>query len=89
MIHMYQLIEGHLGLQKELFLTDPPATTTRGHSKKVAKPKAQSRVRRNLLTVRSVNDWNSLPGAVVVSTTTNHFKNQLDDHWEAHCYDVP
>ena len=89
MIMMYKLMTGQLGLNKEDFVADPTSNSTRGHSLKLAKPRAHSRVRRNHLPVRAVDDWNSLPDAIVRSTTTNQFKNQLDKHWVELQYDIP
>ena len=42
-----------------------PSTSTRGHSMKLAKPTAQSRVLSNFWSVRITNDWNSLPDNIV------------------------
>ena len=63
--------------------------TTRGHIYKVMKPRAVSRVRRNNLSVRTVDDWNSLPGWVVESTSTDSFKNNIDRHWAELKYVFP
>ena len=51
---------------------------TRGHSRRLRKILVRKQVRRNHLTVRAVNRWNSLPEAVVSAATTNSFKNLLD-----------
>ncbi|KAF0295504.1 hypothetical protein FJT64_007059 [Amphibalanus amphitrite] len=41
----------------------------RGHQWRLAKPRADSRIRRNAFSIRVINDWNSLPPAVVASDT--------------------
>ena len=89
MILMYQLMTGQLGLHREEFFSEPTTASTRGHELKVAKPRAHSRVRRNHFSVRTVNDWNSLPSHVVSSETTNKFKNSLDEFWTEHRFDIP
>ena len=89
MIQMYKLFSGNLGLRREDFLAEPQTQSTRGHSKKVAKPQAQTRVRRNHLFVRAINDWNALPDAIVCATSVNSFKNELDNHWAAYQFDMP
>ena len=38
-------------------------------------------MRKYYFTERIVNMWNSLPDAVVNSSTINQFKNRLDRHW--------
>ena len=89
MIVMHQLLHDRLGLRKEDFVAQPPLSTTRSNTMKVAKPRAHTRARRNHLPVRAVTDWNSLPEAVVRSSSTNEFKGQLDKHWLANQFDLP
>jgi len=36
-------------------------------------------VRKNFFSCRVVNDWNSLPNHVRMSTSVNEFKNNYDD----------
>ena len=40
-----------------------------------------SDIRKYYFTERIVNMWNSLPDAVVNSSTINQFKNRLDKRW--------
>ena len=87
-IMVYMLMNGHLNLEVDTFFQPAPSTGTRGHPLKVAKPRAVSRARRNHWSVRSVNDWNSLPSHVVLAPTTNEFKTRLDKHWCDHMYDI-
>lgn len=89
MIRVFQILRGYIDLDPEQFFTIATHSRTRGHSWKLAKPVAVSRVRRNCFSVRIVTDWNSLPAAVVESTTTNQFKSRLDAHWALQKYDIP
>ena len=69
-------------LVPHVFFDTAVARDTRGHPWKLAtKPRAIIRIRRNAFSVRVVNDWNSLPPAVVNADTLNQFKNRLDSHW--------
>jgi len=86
---MHQLLHDRLGLRKEDFVAQPLLSTTRSNTMKIAKPRAHTRARRNHLPVRAVTDWNSLPEAVVRSSSTNEFKGQLDKHWLANQFDLP
>ena len=88
MILIFMLMKGHLDLKKEDFFQAPESENTRGHPMKVAKPRAVTRMRRNHWSVRSVNDWNSLPSQVVLAPTVYEFKSLLDDFWSSHVYVV-
>ena len=89
MIVTYQLLNGGLDIEPDQFFSLAGTTTTRGHLLKLKKPQAASRVRRNTLAVRAINDWNSLPSHVVLSSSTNQFKSLLDKHWSDLAYDIP
>ena len=89
MILVYMLMNSSVDLRRDDFFRAPPIGTTRGHSMKVAKPRANSRPRRNNWSVRTVNDWNSLPAHVIQATSLNQFKNRLDEFWADHVYDIP
>jgi len=89
MIVVYNMMHGRICLRREEFFSDPPADFTRGHPLKVAKPRAHSRVRRNHLGIRAVDDWNSLPEVVVCAPSVDSFKRRLDDHWEDLLYEAP
>ena len=60
-----------------------PSSTeyTRGHRHKVLEESVRYDIRKCYFTERIVNMWNSLPDAVVNSSTINQFKNRLDRHW--------
>ena len=54
---------------------------TRGHSLKIFKERANSRVRQNQLMIRAVDAWNRLPENVVTAPSLDSFKNRLDKVW--------
>jgi len=54
---------------------------TRGHQRKLLKKSVRYDIRKYYFTERIVNMWNSLPDAVVNSSTIKQFKNRLDRHW--------
>ena len=89
MIAMYNIMHRRVGLRKEDFFDEPRAAHTQGHPLKMAKPQATSRVHINHFSIRTVNDWNSLPGKVVCAPSVEAFKNRLDKHWAALAYEAP
>ena len=89
MIAVYQVLHGGLDLDPLSFFDRTLARETRGHPWRLTKPRAVTRVRRNAFAVRVINDWNSLPAAVVNSETVNQFKNRLDAHWAHLIHMIP
>ena len=89
MIAVFQLLHGGMDLDPDVFLNTAVARNTRGHPWRLVKPRAVSRIRRNAFSVRVVNDWNSLPSAVVTSASLNQFKNRLDTHWAHIAHTIP
>ena len=59
--------------------------STRGNNRKLIKPRASTSVKLNSFSHRVVNDWNSLPNTVVLSTSLNCFKSNLNKFWS----DIP
>ena len=53
-------------------------TATRGHSLKLSLPVCRSETMRRFLSVRTVNEWNSLPANVVEAQNVGTFKSRLD-----------
>ena len=86
---MYQLLHAGIDLDLDNFVSKSSVGVTRGHYMKLAKPQAVSRVRRNALSIRTLNDWNALPPQVVLTETLNQFKSRLDQHWHSIQYYVP
>ena len=63
---------------------------TRGHEYKILKTKGPSKQARiQSLSIRTVNDWNSLPPEVVQAKSINQFKNLLGKHWEERKFESP
>ena len=62
-------------------------STTRGHSHKIFKPRSQKSIRQNSFSVRTVEDWNSLPEEVVSVKTVLQFKIRLDKMWMHRSFD--
>ena len=89
MIALYQILTGGLDVRPEKFVELAPGPGTRGHTMKLRKPQAQSRVKRNTLPVRAINDWNSLPPSVVLAPSVNLFKARLDEHWYRITHTIP
>ena len=65
----------------DIFFSPAVTTNTRGHPWKLYKPRANTRPRRQMFSVRVVNEWNALPFVVVSSETVSQFKARLDSHW--------
>ena len=89
MIVVYQLLHGGFDIDPREFFQTARPRGTRGHPLRLDKPHATTRIRRNAFSVRVVNDWNSLPAAVVMADTVNQFKNRLDAHWASRMYTIP
>lgn len=89
MVTVYQLLHGGIDVPPERFLTRNESESTRGHSWKLRKPRAETLTRRNVFSTRIVNDWNSLPESVVSAETVNGFKTQLDRHWRNIMFETP
>ena len=88
MLAVYQLLHSGVDMDPSFFFTPSEVGSTRGHPWKLAKPRAVTRVRRQVFSTRTVNDWNGLPLGVVDSATINQFKARLDAHWTSIQFDV-
>ena len=63
-------------------------SATRGHPLKLIKNPVHTNLFGTFFCNRVVNLWNSLPKDVVLSGTTNSFKNSLDKYWAHHMYNT-
>lgn len=79
MIEMYKFTHDIYSVSHRLIVFSN--TTTRGHSKKVEKPRCQTSLRQKIFPIRCIDDWNKLPEHVVLATSINDFKTKLDAHW--------
>ena len=57
-----------------------PECRTWNEGLKLQEARFQLDIRKNILTVRAVQQWNQLPSEVVGSPTLEAFKRQLDSH---------
>lgn len=89
MIFTYQLFHNGVDADPADFFSLASGRSTRGHPFKICKPTATCRVRRSAFAIRVINDWNSLPSAVVCSPSVNTFKANLDAHWAHLWYYMP
>ena len=79
MIELFKHITGIYRVDADYIKLDN--NITRGHDKRLKKQRASKIVRRNFLTFRATNTWNSLPQEVVAAPILNTFKARLDKHW--------
>ena len=69
-------------LNSNLIVQLDNSSRTRGHSKKLIKPRVTSTIKQHTLGYRVIQDWNSLPEEVVTAETVNVFKTRLEKFWE-------
>ena len=60
------LYHGGINTNPEVYFVLAENRSTRGHSHKILKHRAVGRVRQTAFSIRSVNDWNALPGVLSV-----------------------
>ena len=58
----------------------PETSTTRSHSYKISKSRANTTHFQYFFTNRVINLWNSLPDEIVTADSVNSFKNGIDFH---------
>ena len=81
MIQLYRIMTGIDNLQSSKFIRMEKGIT-RGHIFKAFKPRASSRIKRNTLGYRAINEWNTLSNSLVSSENINQFKTRLESFWE-------
>ena len=87
MLMVYNLLGNKHRIEIDTLLSvAPEGATTRGHSKKLQKPRSRKAHRQRFFAHRVVNLWNGLPEAVVSAESTNVFKQELDKHWKHRMY---
>ena len=93
MIFTYQLFHNGVDADPTDYFSLASGRSTRGHPFKVCKPTATCRVRRSAFAIgiRVINDWNSLPSAVVCSpqSTPSRPISMPTGHWAHLWYYVP
>ena len=89
MIQAYKIINGLERVDSGKFFKLSTNTKTRGHSKKLLKPRCRLDIRKNIFSQRIVNDWNSLPQSLVEAGDLFSFKAGLDEVWDKHKFITP
>ena len=84
MIQVYRIIKSIDNIDTSNFFTLNQDQRTRGHSFKLAKPRANSSLRLNTFSNRVINDWNNLSDLTVNSKSVNVFKTNLKREWLDH-----
>jgi len=86
MIFLYHLTHHYFNIDvRSLFKYQ--SSSTRGHRFKIYKPHAKCFCRSQFFTVRSINNWNSLPADAVDLPSIDLFKNFIDLFWTYKQYD--
>ena len=65
-------------LNSEKLFQQNPFGRTRGHVYKIEKQHCRLNLRKEFFAIRVIDKWNSLPGHVVESQSTNMFKTALE-----------
>ena len=86
MIETYKYQHNVYDIDNE-WLKPETSTVTRGHTRKLIKPRCNSKLRLHCFSHRVVNPWNSLPENVS-APSVNAFKSRLDNHWKAYQFTV-
>ena len=85
-IQAYKILTGAHDEVANTILTRHPtregASTTRGHSLKLQKPKCSKDTSKFYFNRRIVDHWNRLPEEVVSANSLHSFENRLDKHWD-------
>ena len=80
LLQVYKIFSEQDRLNPDIFFQDHLYPATRGHDKKLMKPRAKTNLRSNSFSNRVIDHWNSLPQHVIDSTSINMFQTQLDNH---------
>ena len=81
MITVYKFIHNMFAIDSSDFFNPATTSITRGHTLKLFKPSATTRLRSDFLSSRAVDHWNKLPNYIVNASSTNNFKKLIDDYW--------
>ena len=61
---------------------DAPSANLRHIKPRLTRQICNIKARENFFTNRIANNWNNLPDSIVYSSSTNNFKNNLDNFWD-------
>ena len=73
MLQVFKIITQLERIEAQNFFT-PGTSYTRGHSKKLFKPRPRLDTRKNFFSLRVIDDWNSLPQHLIDSEDLDEFK---------------
>jgi len=82
MMEVYKILHGFYDVSVIPSLARNFDTRSRGNSLKLMVQRCNFDVRKYSFCNRVVNVWNALPEHVVISSSLNVFKNNLDKHWK-------
>ena len=83
LIETYKILSGEERISSvQIFKLSTNEHGLRAQNLKIFKQRSRLDVRKFFFSNRVANDWNSLPQQVVDSTSTNGFKNALNNHWK-------
>ena len=88
MFQVYKIIHELERFEREEFFKYS-TTKTRGHTKKLFKPRARLNIRKNSFSHRVIEDWNGLPDNVVCAENLDDFKAGLAKFWETEKFSNP
>jgi hypothetical protein len=80
LIEAYKMLQGN-DAELQALLPRSNHTTLRGNQLKLAKPRVVTNVRKHFFASRVVNTWNKLPNNVIMSSSVETFKRELDRIW--------
>ena len=78
LIETFKLVTGQVNVCASQFFEWSQDSSTRGHQLKLKVRRARTKARTKFFSNRVVSAWNKLPQEVVLSKSTNEFKNRLD-----------
>ena len=82
MIETYKIVTGKYDPVVAPTLSKSVSYITRGNNLRLQKHHTRYDLRKYYFNNRVVNLWNSLHNRLVMSNSTNIFKNRLDSYWE-------
>ena len=88
MLQVFKIIMQLERIEAQKFFT-PGTSFTRGHSKKLFKPRPRLDIRKNFFSLRVIEDWNSLPQHLIDSEDLDDFKAGLDELWAEQMFSNP
>jgi len=81
MIEVFKILTGKYDFTASPKFLVCDSSRTRGNQMKILNERAKFDLRKFSFTNRVTNIWNSLPNHIVLSESTNQFKNRLDTFW--------